>query len=77
MDGGGLLRVIRSDMRLHALPVVVLTGFPDGPAVGRARDLEVDAVLVKGSATLEDILRTVEPALARPPRQRPARLVAS
>ncbi len=65
MDGCGLLRVIRSDMRLHSLPIIVLTGFPDSPMLARTRDLNVNAVLVKGTTTLEDIHRAVEAELAR------------
>jgi len=63
MDGGDLLRTIRSQLAMHALPVIVFTGHPDGAALERARDLKVSAVLVKGVATLDDILRAVDEAL--------------
>ena len=77
MDGCGLLRVMQYDMGLYALPVVVLTGFPDGPAAERARDMNVNAVLTKGNATLTDIHRTIDAKLGRTPEQRAARRTAS
>ena len=63
MDGDGLLQAVRSGLKLWSLPVVVLTGLPDGPIADRARELRVDAVLTKASATFEDILGAVEDAL--------------
>ena len=68
MDGGGLLEVLRSYLRLQSLPVVVLTGLPDSPMVERARHLKVNAILVKGKATLEDIGRAVQAELPRAPK---------
>ena len=67
MDGGGLLEILRSYLRLQSLPVVILTGLPDSPLVERARFLKVNAILVKGKATLEDILRAVQLELPRAP----------
>lgn len=68
MDGGGLLEVLRSYLRLQSLPVVILTGLPDSPLVERARFLKVNAILVKGKATLEDIGRAVQGELPRAPK---------
>lgn len=68
MDGGGLLEIIRSYLRLQSLPVVVLTGLPDSPLVERARFLKVNAILVKGKATFEDILRAIQQEIARAPK---------
>jgi CheY-like chemotaxis protein len=68
MDGGGLLEILRSYLRLQSLPVVVLTGLPDSPLVERARFLKVNAILVKGKATFEDILRAVKQELPRAPK---------
>jgi CheY-like chemotaxis protein len=67
MDGGGLLEILRSYLRLQSLPVVILTGLPDSPLVERARFLKVNSILVKGKATLEDIRRAVEQELPRAP----------
>ena len=33
MDGPGLLEVLRSYLRLQALPVIIWTGLPDSPMV--------------------------------------------
>jgi CheY-like chemotaxis protein len=68
MDGGGLLEVLRCYLRLQSLPVVILTGLSDSPMVERARHLKVNAILMKGKATFEDILRAVEEELPRAPR---------
>ena len=59
-DGAGLLEVMRSYLRLQSLPVVILTGLPDGPAVDRARHLKVNAILLKGRATLDEIAPAVQ-----------------
>ena len=67
IDGGGLLEIMRSYLRLQALPVIVLTGLPESPQVDRARHLKVNTVLVKGKATLEHILAAVKQELHRVP----------
>lgn len=67
MDGGGLLEILRSYLRLQSLPVIVLTGLPDSPMVERARHLKVNAILVKTKATTQDILHAVEQELKRVP----------
>jgi CheY-like chemotaxis protein len=67
IDGGGLLEIMRSYLRLQALPVIVLTGLPDSPQVERARHLKVNTILVKGKATLEAILAAVNQELHRVP----------
>ena len=64
MDGVSLLEVLRSYLRLSRLPVVVLTGFPEGPAAMRARELGVKHVLGKATAGLEEISKAVTDALA-------------
>ena len=68
IDGSSLLEIVRSYLRLQSLPVVVLTGLPDSPMVERARFLKVNAILVKGKATFEDILRAIQDELPRAPR---------
>ena len=67
MDGPSLLEVLRSYLRLASLPVIVLTGLPDSPLVERARHLKVNTVLVKGRASLEDMLEAVTRELPRAP----------
>jgi CheY-like chemotaxis protein len=64
LDGAGFLKALRSYLGMPELPVVVLTGVPDSPLVERARMLTVNSVLVKGTATPQDVLDAVEQALA-------------
>ena len=67
MDGPGLLEILRSYMGLRTLPVVVLTGAPHSSLVERIRHFNVNTVLVKATATFEDVLRAISDELARPP----------
>jgi CheY-like chemotaxis protein len=67
MDGPSFLEVIRSYLRLQSLPVVVLTALSESPMVERARNLQVNAILVKGKATFEDIRSAAEEAVHRIP----------
>jgi CheY-like chemotaxis protein len=55
MDGASLLEVVRTQLRLDALPVVVMTGVPDSPLVQRVRDMNVNSVLTKGKASFLDV----------------------
>ena len=65
MDGASLLAVIRSYLRLQSLPVIVLTALPDSPMIERVLGLGVDAVLIKGKATVEDVRSAVNKANRR------------
>ncbi|HZN69651.1 MAG TPA: response regulator [Tepidisphaeraceae bacterium] len=67
VDGPSVLEVVRSYLRLQSLPVVIMTALPDSPMVERARHLKVNAILVKGRASLEDVHRAVEEASSRLP----------
>lgn len=67
LDGSSLLEVLRSYLRLQSLPVIVMTGLPDSPLAERARTLKVNAILIKGKATFEDIRQAVQQELVRAP----------
>jgi CheY-like chemotaxis protein len=67
MDGTGFLEVVRSYLRLQSLPVIVHTALQDSPAIDHARTLKVNAILVKGKATFEEIAATIEQELHRLP----------
>src|SRR5690349_1398988 len=41
MDGPSFLEVVRSYLRIQALPVVVITGLVDSPMIDRVRALKV------------------------------------
>ena len=67
MDGAGLLEILRSYLRLQSLPVIVMTGLPDSPMVDRARHLKVNSILVKGKATFDEVLQSINQELHRVP----------
>src|ERR1041385_998762 len=67
MDGPSFLEVIRSYLRLQSLPVVVLTAHQESPMIERVQHLKVNAVLVKGKASPEDIQKALEEAAIRAP----------
>lgn len=65
MDGPTFLEVVRSYLRLHALPVVIYTGLVESLMVDHARALEAGPVLTKGKATGEEIVKALEEAVVR------------
>ena len=67
MDGPCFLEVIRSYLRLQALPVIVFTALVDSPMVARIQALKVNCVLDRQKASLDDIRRAVEEAMVRLP----------
>ena len=67
MDGANFLEIIRSYLRLQALPVIIMTGLPDSPMLDRARHLKVNTILVKGKASLDEVEQAVRMELHRAP----------
>jgi CheY-like chemotaxis protein len=67
MDGPSFLEVVRSYLRLQALPVIILTALPESPMVERARHLKVNAILTKAKASMDDVLKAVEQAVTHLP----------
>ena len=67
MDGPSFLEVVRSYLRLQTLPVVVLTGLGASPMIERAQHLKVNAVLMKGKVSPEEIQKALEEAAGRAP----------
>jgi CheY-like chemotaxis protein len=65
MDGANLLAVLRSYLRLNALPVIVLTAAPDSPQAARAQQLGVNAFLPKALVTLERIHNVLDETLRK------------
>jgi CheY-like chemotaxis protein len=55
MDGTDLVEILRSYLRLRALPIIVVTAAPDSPQAYKARRQKVKAILQKARATFEDI----------------------
>jgi hypothetical protein len=58
---------MRSYLRLQSVPVVILTALGESPLVERVRHLKVNAIMMKGRATLEDILQAINQELHRIP----------
>ena len=67
-DGALFLETIRSYLRFTTLPVVVWTGYPEGPLAEIARTLDVEAVIAKGKASYDDLLAAIRKALHRKTR---------
>lgn len=70
MDGIALLEVVRSYLRWHALPVIVLTGNCDDFATARISQLGVRHVFQKANYELDKLLSTVRKLV--PPERLPA-----
>ncbi len=67
LDGCSLLEILRFYLRMQTLPVIVLTGLRDSPMIDRARNLKVNAILLKGKATVDEIAEAVRVELHRAP----------
>ena len=63
LDGCTLLEVLRSYLRLQTLPVIMFTGVGDSPILERVRDLNVNAVLLKGKTSFQEIGEAIEAEL--------------
>ena len=60
MNGVEFLEVVRGYLRWSTLPIVLLTAYPQGPHIDRARELEVKRVFLKANFEMADLLRCVE-----------------
>jgi CheY-like chemotaxis protein len=63
LDGVGLLEVMRSYLRWHALPVVLVSAHADARVLDRARELGVRHVLRKAEFRLDDLRGVINDAL--------------
>lgn len=63
MDGVGLLEVMRSYLRWHALPVVIVSAHADPGELERVRALGVRHVFHKASFHLEELAVAIDDAL--------------
>ena len=64
LSGVELLEVVRSYLRLQALPVVVVSGNAQSPDAARARKLGVREVLLKASFTPAGLLAAAARAMS-------------
>ena len=65
MNGEKLIEILRSYLRLQAIPVVVWTGVQDFETIERARKHGANQVLVKGKANLDDLTSAIQSELHR------------
>jgi CheY-like chemotaxis protein len=66
MDGIGLLEVLRSYLRWHALPVILVTGQANPEELRKAQDLGVAYVFYKGGFKLTELGEAIE-RVCQPP----------
>lgn len=66
MSGVEFLQVIRAYLRWSTVPVILLTAFPQGPHIDRARDFDVKCILLKAKYQLTDLLRCVRQLMIDP-----------
>src|SRR3954453_15927866 len=66
MNGVEFLQVIRSYLRWSSLPVILLTAYPQGPHIDRARELDVKRIFLKPDYRLDDLLRCVSQLMSDP-----------
>ncbi len=66
MSGVEFLEAMRADPHWAAVPVILLTGFDQGPHIERARALGVNCVFLKASFELADLLACVNHLRADP-----------
>ena len=63
LDGIGLLEVLRSYLRWHTLPVIVLTAHASARELDRARELGVYRILQKANFNLADLSTAIDDAM--------------
>jgi CheY-like chemotaxis protein len=66
MDGISVLRQMKEDERLRAVPVVILTNLSAGDKVAEAMHLGTFDFLVKANYSLDDVLKKVTDRLGPP-----------
>ena len=59
MDGVTFLDIIRSYLRWHRLPVVLLTAYDTGDHIDRAQELGVKRIFLKANYEMADLLLAV------------------
>ena len=66
MNGVELMQVMRAYLRWSSLPVVILTAYPTGPHIVRARELGMACMYEKTKFLLSDLLDCVQKLIADP-----------
>jgi len=60
MDGITFLEVMRCYLRWESVPVILITGYPDDPRLGRAHKLGIKQVFTKAGFRLEDLAELIK-----------------
>jgi CheY-like chemotaxis protein len=66
MNGVKLVQTVRSYHRLASLPVIVWTGLVDGKLFDEAKSLNISSLLIKNTATFQQIRAALQNALIQP-----------
>src|SRR6476660_5031137 len=64
MDGITFLEVMRCYLRWEAVPVILITGYPDDPRLARAHKLGVKRVFTKADFQLKALAGVIDSLLA-------------
>jgi hypothetical protein len=56
---------MRCYLRWESVPVILITGYPDDPRLGRAHKLGIKRIFVKGDFQLDDLLTTINEHAAK------------
>jgi len=64
MDGITFLEVMRCYLRWEAVPVVLITGYPDDPRLTRAHKLGIKHVFTKAAFELDELSGVIDGLLA-------------
>ncbi|HEY8751199.1 MAG TPA: response regulator [Tepidisphaeraceae bacterium] len=59
MDGITFLEVMRCYLRWESVPVILITGYPDDPRLGRAHKLGIKQVFTKAGFRLEELAELI------------------
>ena len=65
LDRSNLIDTLGSYIRLHSLPIIVLTSDPNADMGDSARLLRIMAVLQKGTATHADVIKAIDEGVSQ------------
>ena len=66
MTGVEFLQVLRSYLRWGTIPVILLTAYPEGPHIERAKELGVKCMFTKAGYQLADVVECIRRVVVDP-----------
>lgn len=63
-NGFELLKQLREDARLAAVPIIVLSNYSQEDDIARAKSLGADRYLVKATLSLDDVMKNLDAVLS-------------